>query len=88
VGLSQTLLPQPCDFRQLWFEHNVSESYNIYTLTSVGEMQSSSSSSSMALRPVFGPWPPQTSASSKASVEVSRQIQELLFVNEGGTYNY
>jgi hypothetical protein len=37
----------------------------------------SSSSSSMALRPVFGPWPPQPSSSSESSVEVSRQIQVL-----------
>jgi hypothetical protein len=33
--------------------------------------------SSMALWPVFGPWPPQQSSSSEASVEVSRQIQVL-----------
>jgi hypothetical protein len=34
------------------------------------------SSSSMALRPVFGPWPPQTSSSTtEASVEVSKQIE-------------
>jgi hypothetical protein len=39
------------------------------------------SSSSMALRPVFGPWPPQPSSTSEASVEVSRQ--SLSFIGWG-----